>query len=142
MAGQPTKLTAKRKRRILKALRSGATRACAARYSGITYRSFAGWMARGAKEKRGVFFQFFQDVRIIEAELEMEMCGVIVDGSKDDPRWAAWWLERRRKTDYAQTTKNEVSGPEGKPLKIQIKPSNDKLTEIAEALADLGLIKP
>ena len=142
MAGQPTKLTAKRKRRILKALRAGTTRACAARYSGITYRSFAGWMARGAKEKRGVFFQFFQDVRIIEAELEMEMCGVIVDGSKDDPRWAAWWLERRRKTDYAQTTKNEVSGPEGKPLKIQIKPSNDKLTEIAEALADLGLIKP
>ncbi len=71
------------------------------------------------------------------------MVAVIKQASKETWTAAAWWLERRRFEDYGKKQYNEHAGKDGAPIAHKVEgPSNDKLTDIAQALADLGLIKP
>ena len=48
-----------------------------------------------------------------------------------DPNNARWYLERKKKNEFAQTTKNEVSGPDGDsiPIKVHIETVNPALRE-------------
>ena len=101
-------------------------------------------MNRGEAAKSGLHFEFFDAVKKAEADAEVGMVAVIKKASADTWTAAAWWLERRRFKDYGKKQYTEHAGKDGKPLevKVKVKPSNDKLADIAQALADLGLIKP
>jgi hypothetical protein len=118
MAGRPSKLNADRQKKIISALRSGCTREAACAAVGIDYSTFHRWMAKGRKSTRGAYHQFCKAVETTEAQVELACCARIMKSAQDDPKWAAWWLERRRKSTYAPLSKQEIAGADGGPLKV------------------------
>ena len=118
MAGRPSKLTPERKRRFIKALKAGSTREAACSYAGIGTSSFQRWMKKGQKEDKGQYREFRVTVETVEAEVELMCNRRIMESAQDDPKWAAWWLERRRRSSYAQTIKQEHTGADGGPLEV------------------------
>ncbi len=131
--GRPTKRTPERERLILRALRAGATIAAAAGHAEVSQRQLYRWQVADAT--------FRQHVEKAQAEAEVRFQAVVSDAAMGHPAeydaegvlirpevkpvWqaAAWWLERRRREDYAQRAVLNVN-----------------LRERAQAIADeLGL---
>lgn len=111
MVGRPTKCTPERVKRIIDALKGGNTRSASAAYGGIDPETFSNWMARGAKDEEP-FLGFSIQVKAAEAEAEVRNVAIIQTAAKDKWQAAAWWLERRRPKDYAQTHKHTGSDGE------------------------------
>ena len=132
--GRPSKLTPKRKKAILAALRAGLSRQGAAAKAGITYRTFAYWMAKGAElsEKPSppddlAFFQFFQAVNKAEASFEAKCIRSIerfTSGPNAEWRAAAFLLERRFRDVWGKLVRQEHSGPGGGAIPISYDPKN------------------
>lgn len=71
--GAPSKLTAETVERFLHYLSVGNYPEPACRAVGIEPRTYYNWMARGEREGKGQFFQFFQRVQQALAECEMRL---------------------------------------------------------------------
>lgn len=104
--GRPTKLDDEVIKKIIEALREGATRKGAAEYAGITYQTFLNWLDRGQEEQKGPFFDFLTLVQAEEAELEVRLCGFWQNAASEDWRAAAEMLSRRREGWSSQQTAN------------------------------------
>ena len=90
MAGRPSKYNPERVQKIYNALSAGNTRRDSCAYAGIS-----------------------------EAEADAAVRNVsIIAKAAQEGTWqaAAWWLERRRKQDWA--LRHEFTGPDAGPLKI------------------------
>lgn len=60
---------------------------------------------------------FAELVARAEGEVERRMAATIIQAAVDgDYRAALEWLKRRRPADWGETSRYEVSGPDGKPL--------------------------
>lgn len=108
-AGRPTKYNAQTQEKIANALSAGNTRKDSAAYAGISEDTFAIWLAR---------YSDFSDA-INKAEADAAVRNVAIIGKAAQAgTWqaAAWWLERRRKTDWAQ--RNEYTGADAGPVKV------------------------
>lgn len=97
--GRRTKLTPETHERIIQAVRAGLTHERAAAAAGIDERTFYNWMKRGESSTRGIFFQFFQDIKKAEAEGELALVARIQRAASEGT-WqaAAWLLERSPRT--------------------------------------------
>ena len=93
----------------------------AALAAGISDRTLYNWKERGQNAKSGIYFQFLQALKKAEAEGEGMLITRIQKEAKEGT-WqaAAWILERRHPDRWARTTKNEISGEGGGPLKVSI----------------------
>jgi len=136
-AGAPCKLDADRKQRLLAALQRGATYELAANYAGICYDTLNNWMKRGKEEKKGEFFQLFEDIKKVEGAAAVSWLDKI-DKAADEGAWqaAAWKLERRYPHQYGRTVQ-EVTGKDGEPIQhnfVAIVPKEAK--SIDEWVAD------
>ena len=139
--GRPSKLTPERKRRFLKAIKAGSTREAACGYAGIHIATFARWMEKGRNQDKGHYREFSVAVETCEAEVELMCNARIMTSAQDDPKWAAWWLERRRRRSYAPTQKQEITGGDGGPVKLvyRIGGGDDgKMTDWINPAADDG----
>lgn len=116
--GRPSKLTPARKNRFLKAIKAGSTREAACGYAGISVPTLQRWMDKGRKQADGPYQEFRVLVESAEAEVELRCNQTIMASAEEDPKWAAWWLERRRRRSYAPTQKQEITGAEGGPIKL------------------------
>ena len=108
-AGRPTKYNPLVQERIANALSAGNTRKDSAAYAGISEDTFALWLAK---------YPDFADA-IEKAEADAAVRNVAIIGkAAQNGTWqaAAWWLERRRKSDWAQ--RNEYTGPDAGPVKV------------------------
>lgn len=116
--GRDTKLTIGVQDAIVQSLLNGATRADAAVAAGITYKTLLNWEKRGraenAEEEEPDFFAFFHAVKKAEAECANELAGVVLKAGRKQWQAAAWWLERRRREDYA--LRRELTGKDGEPF--------------------------
>lgn len=116
--GRDSKLTIEVQDAIVASLKDGATRVDAAVAAGITYKSMLNWEKRGeaegAEENDNAFFLFFHAIKKAEAECANEMAKVVKTASKKSWQAAAWWLERRRRADYA--LRSELTGKDGAPF--------------------------
>ncbi len=97
-SGRPTMLTPKVRRVILAALARGALRETAAQLAGISPRTLVRWMAAAAEP----WASFAVEVQAVEARAEMSAVDLVLKAAKKDPRWAAWWLERRHPDGWAR----------------------------------------
>jgi hypothetical protein len=145
--GRPTKLTKKVRDKVVQALEIGATLEIAALSAGITYQTFNNWrkagegiaerlMADSRLKKQDLapqdkqLFQFFEAVEKAIADSAMLFLAPIFAAAVNDPRWAAWMLERRFPYDYGVRVGERVqSSPQGNWL--------DDATR--EALEELGI---
>lgn len=121
--GRPTKLTPETQKRIVDALKIGATRLDAALSAGVTYDSFNGWYNAGKQAKTGRYFQFFQAVDQAEGEARLRYTSVIARAANDgDWRAALEYLKRRDRAHWGDNV-DVTSGQQ--PLKIFIEWSDD-----------------
>lgn len=113
MAGRPSKKRDATKEAVLTALRSGNTRTAASAAVGVDRHTLARWIAEDAP--------FRAAVEKAEAEAEKKMLGVIETAAYGGT-WqaAAWWLERRRRDDYAVKQINQIEGNPEAPLTVVI----------------------
>lgn len=88
-----TNLTQEVKQKIVDAIKQGNYRETAARFAGISVRSFYEWMKRGNAEESGIYRELRDAV--IEAEQEAEVLAVQTITSSKDPKHLQWWLERK-----------------------------------------------
>lgn len=98
--GRPTALTPTVESRILQAIQAGATYEIAAKFAGITPRSFYGWINRGkqAEERQDfedIYFQFFQKVNMANAQGAVTNLALVQKQAAEDWRAAAWILTYR-----------------------------------------------
>ena len=99
--GRPTKLTPETQKRIIDALKIGATRLDAALSAGVSYDSFNGWYNAGKQAKSGRYFQFFQAVDQAEGEARLRYTSVIARAANDgDWRAALEYLKRRDRQNW------------------------------------------
>ncbi|MGH2964751.1 MAG: transposase [Solirubrobacterales bacterium] len=93
---RPTKLTPEVKQRIVQAVRAGNYAETSARSAGVSSATYYRWMKHGERESKGIYHDFFEEVRRAEAEAEVHAVAVIRREIADgDWRAAAHYLERR-----------------------------------------------
>ena len=109
--GRNSKYTPERVKTITDALADGQTRRCAFGLAGISHQTFHEWLEAHA--------DFSEAVEKAEAEAEAFHASNVKKASLDGT-WqsSAWWLERRRKSDYALRV--EATGKEGEAMKIEV----------------------
>lgn len=118
MAGRPTKKRDATKEAILAALRAGNTRTASAGAAGVHRDTLRLWTQDDPA--------FLAAVEKAEAEAEKKMLGVIETAAYGGT-WqaAAWWLERRRRDDYAVKQINQIEGNPEAPLTVVISERQD-----------------
>jgi len=120
-AGRKTKLNDVRLKKVVDGITAGLPYDTACALAGIHYTTFLNWMKRGEKDKTGEFFKFFEEVKKAEAIAESVHIKNIKDAGKSGVWQAdAWMLERRHPEKWGrrEQIKQEISGPEGEPLKV------------------------
>ena len=100
--GRPSKFSPEAAAAVLEHVRRGATRGLAANAAGLGRSTFMRWMARGKKERRGPFRDFWDALKKAEAESVMELLQRI-NAAAERGTWqaAAWWLERRYPEEFS-----------------------------------------
>lgn len=147
--GQPSKLTPDVQARIVAAVRAGNFLDVAARYAGVTYRTFRNWMVRGEQEEQrltdpharpreseALYLHFFQEISQAEAEAEMAAVAYWQTAIPNNWQAAAAFVQARWRRRWAQ---------QQGLLNLQLNLSSDELARLAdEELAELseGRIPP
>jgi hypothetical protein len=111
--------------KILTYLRGGATRQDAAAASGITYETLRIWMQESA---------FSVSVTMAEGECGALMAArLTAEARRSDGDWKAAlaWLQRRRRDEWGDSIKTEISGVNGGPIII----SDEVKRQAAEELS-------
>jgi len=108
---RPTKRTPEREGRLFEALRAGNTRKASCAYAGISESTLAIWIER---------FEDFRDaIQKAEADAEIRNVAIIQKAASATWQAAAWWLERKRKGDWAQRT--ETTGDGGGAVEVLVR---------------------
>lgn len=113
-----TKFTTARRERILEALRKGHYLKHAAALAGVGERTVYDWLEKGKRAKTGAFHDFAVAVQEADATAIDTHLGVI--HTADDPRVSLEFLGRRHPRDFGKVERQEVSGTEGGPIKIEL----------------------
>lgn len=116
--GRPSKFTPEVRKRILDALRIGATRQDAALASGVSVSLFMEWLDNGRKQKTGAFVEFLESVEQAEGEARLKFTAVIARAANDgDWRAAESYLKRRDRASWGDN-QDVTSG--GGPLVLRV----------------------
>lgn len=116
--GRPTKFAPKVVKKLLKALRNGATYTAACSYAGISYYTFNKWLKKGEQAKRGKFRRFFEEVQEAEHEAELKCIQAWMSQIPNDWRAAKDFLERRFPDRWGKRDTTTIEHKE--PLKVII----------------------
>ena len=122
--GRPSLRTKVRKDRIVQAIAAGNYVETAARYGGVHPATYYRWMQEAqepgaAANKR----EFYEAVKKAEAEAEVRNVATIQLAASSQWQAAAWLLERKHPAQWGR--RMEVVGPEGGPIKLEVKHSVD-----------------
>ena len=143
--GRPTKFTPEIREKILQAIKASSPLETAAQFAGIVYDTLNNWRKRAEGERRGEYFEFFEEIKKAKAESDVRHVTNIVkvaqggalisertvqkkDGSVETvkvyarPEWtaSAWILERSNPSKWAKPERIELTGVEGHPVKTEI----------------------
>ena len=143
--GRPTKFTPEIREKILQAIKASSPLETAAQFAGIVYDTLNNWRKRAEGERRGEYFEFFEEIKKAKAESDVRHVANIVkvaqggaliserttqkkDGSIETiktyarPEWtaSAWILERSNPAKWAKPERIELTGAEGQPVKTEV----------------------
>lgn len=89
-------------KRIVTAIKQGATYELAAQYGGVAYNTFNEWMKRGQEETEGEFTEFHEAIKSAEGQAAVKWLRVIEKAGRESWQAMAWKLERRYPHDYGR----------------------------------------
>jgi transposase-like protein len=115
---RPSKLTPETKDRIVAAIRAGNYAEPAARSAGISEATYHRWMKRGERESKGIYRDFYEEVRRAEADAEVEAVARLRKAMPDDWRACLSYLERRYTERWGRRRAHEHTGAGGAPLRL------------------------
>ena len=117
---RPTKMTEDVRKRLVDAVKAGnhITRAC--EYAGISKMTYYRWKAKASTARSGEYFDLMQELEEAESQAQIRMVAQWQAQIPNDWRAAREFLARRFPDDWSPTEKQEISGPEGKPVKYRI----------------------
>jgi hypothetical protein len=98
--GRLPKLTPDVEQRVVEALRLGNVRRHAAALAGIHRATLFRWLAKGRKQRRGIYRDFCDAIKKAEGEAIALNMASIQTASHRSWQAAAWWLERRYSEQY------------------------------------------
>ena len=128
--GRRAKLTAEVQRRIVQAIKLGATYDLASQYAGIDRSTFYNWMAAGREKRSPSKRDFFDAVKEAEGGHALQALATIHRAAKDgDWKAGAWLIERRH--GY---TRDGAASRKAEPA--QVATPIDPLQQIEKARAD------
>ena len=148
VANRPTAMTPERLATIYDYLERGNNVTAVAKAAGISPQTLRDWYERGRSlslsttnptEIESIYIEFAEKCDRAMAMAEIRNVETLRKASADDPKWAAWWLERARPDEWGLTRKTEISGPDGSAINISLDPNviNNRLEMlIAQAEAD------
>ena len=104
--GRPSKFAPDTAAVVLAHVRRGSPRHVAANAAGLGRSTLMRWLARGKKERRGQFRDFWDALKKAEAELVIELVQRI-NAAAERGTWqaAAWTLERRHPEHFSTHAK-------------------------------------
>lgn len=117
-----SKLTPDVQKKIIEAISLGNYQDVASQYAGIDRATFYRWMEKGKRDDADPLYADFAHA-VDEAKASAEVRAVvIINRAASEGTWqaAAWWLERTRPKMYGRFDRNEVSGPDGSPVRIDV----------------------
>jgi len=138
--GRPSSFTPERTRKVLEAIRAGATYIRAAERASIDYTTLRGWIKRGEAVKKGPYFEFFKAVKKAEEDREETLLQNIIDAGRDPAHWqaGAWVLERTNPGKFGRRERMEVTGKEGGPIEVAQMSDEEILIKAKKILARQG----
>lgn len=90
---------------ILKYVGAGMPYRYAAESAGISERSLHRWFARGRKETKGIYCQFWQAIKKARSDAMLRNVAIIQTAAQKTWQAAAWWLERQFPDEFANDSR-------------------------------------
>ena len=118
MAGRPSKLNEDTRRRLIEAVGAGNYMDAACTYAGIGVATFYTWMEKGRSSKSGEYRVLFDEIEKAQASAEVRMVAQWQQQVPNDWRAAKEFLARRFPDKWSSLEKQEISGPQGAPIKV------------------------
>lgn len=123
--GRPPKLTRDLIAKIAGSVRVGCYLDSAARVHGVAKATYHQWMKRGNEQKRGLYREFVDALLTAQAEADERDHAIIAQASmKGDWKAAETHLRLRNPQRY-NVKRQELSGPDGKPVGVMVAPSTE-----------------
>ena len=128
-----SKFTAENRDLLTRYLQQGNTQETACRMVGIHKSQLYRWLNRGENAREGTAFRDFYDaMQRAEGEAETRAQLYVQQGMKNDPKWTAWYLERRHPEQWGKrmwVERNaEPIGPIVVKLELPSMPSRPRST--------------
>jgi transposase-like protein len=128
------KLTPERYEAIIRYIRNGAAFVHAANAVGIDDNTLYRWIKKGTEDPESIFGLFVEDLKRAKAAAINRNVLIVQRAAEDDWTAAKWLLTILDPTIFGNKTivKNEISGPEGKPIEHKVVYiSDDELRKLA-----------
>lgn len=114
-----TKFTEPMREALIRYIEGGNTIETACKMVGVHKTQFYRWVKRGEDAREGTTFRkFHDDVQAAEARAEVRAMTILQQGMRDDPKWAAWYLERRLPQQYGR---RQYTEQQTGPILVQLK---------------------
>jgi hypothetical protein len=117
---RPTKLTPEIQQCIADAIRAGNYAKVAAECAGVGETTFYRWMQMGERARSGRFREFWESIRIAEAEAEVRAVKAWQAAIPENWKAAMHWLARRYPDRWGPTQRHEGSGPRQGPIEVEV----------------------
>jgi hypothetical protein len=121
--------TPDRQSRIIEAITAGNYNEVAARYAGISEKTFYNWLARGEAGEDG-YVQFLQSVKNAQAQAEVRDVALIARAAETNWQAAAWKLERKYYQRWGRKDRMMLEGGDPEhPIRTETKLDLSVLTD-------------
>ena len=133
--GRPVKIDAEVIRRIETAL-----------YAGISEASFYSYLERGEADQENEvedskYVEFLEAVTRAESQAEIYAVATLRTAMSEDWRAAAWFMERRRPSDWGRSERHEIKHSGSVQTEVPELPETaERMEEVARVLRDSGVL--
>jgi transposase len=116
--GRPSKLTPETRQRLVDAVRAGNYIDAACSHAGIAVSTYYLWREKAKGSRTGEYKELMDEIEAAEAAAEVRMVAQWQQQIPNDWRAAREFLARRFPNKWSPLEKQEISGPEGAPVKV------------------------
>lgn len=120
--GRPTQLTSARTEAICANLRLSLPLPAAAEAAGVARSTVFAWRQRGAEEPGSIYAEFLDRTDVAIAEGQRALAEVVYEAATRRRDWKAALalLGRRFPSEWSETRRQEITGPDGGPAMLDL----------------------
>jgi transposase len=147
----PKLLNAEIQQTIIDAILGGNYLETAAAYAGVSRSTLFDWLAKGREVQEQldkglevtvpngqIYSDFLDSTREAQARSEVRTVAIIQKAGLTNWQAAAWHLERSRPRHWGKLDRQEISGPEGGAVQVDLGAERAKAAALLEEIASRG----